>query len=218
VLTLEHPIIREIDAINWSDIIITHSESYENYRYVNAEEIAAHLKDLFSGDMGLAMKATNDLWGSLCPQHSYLSSVALTAYDFLMAGLKEFDDKLKVELLDIFYGFAICTCEEKEIDPQKLREWRELDAQSKANMEKLFPNATISFDNFSFLPSDEYLDQLKEKYASKKEFLDWEIAIRKKLMNDIQLFKELSLSDNESISYFAGQVVACLSTEGDRSL
>ena len=37
------------------------------------------------------------------------SRPALPACDVLMLGLQELDDELKVELLDIFLGFAVCT-------------------------------------------------------------------------------------------------------------
>ena len=52
----------------------------------------------------------------LCHQHAYVSSAALPAYDFLMLALREMDDELKVELLDIFLGFAACTGRSAETD------------------------------------------------------------------------------------------------------
>lgn len=62
------------------------------------------------------MRAASDLWAGLCHQHAYISSAALPAYDFLMIALRELDDGLKVELLDIFLGFAVCTGRSAETD------------------------------------------------------------------------------------------------------
>ena len=51
------------------------------------------------------------------------SRPALPACDVLMLGLQELDDELKVELLDIFLGFAVCTGRSAEADWEKqLRE------------------------------------------------------------------------------------------------
>ena len=44
------------------------------------------------------------------------SRPALPACDVLMLGLQELDDELKVELLDIFLGFAVCTGRSAEAD------------------------------------------------------------------------------------------------------
>jgi hypothetical protein len=55
------------------------------------------------------MDATHQLWCSLCHQHAYISTAALPSYDILKIGLLQLDDKLKIELLDIFRGFSECT-------------------------------------------------------------------------------------------------------------
>ena len=47
------------------------------------------------------------------------SRPALPACDVLMLGLQELDDELKVELLDIFLGFAVCTGRSAETDWEK---------------------------------------------------------------------------------------------------
>ena len=51
-------------------------------------------------------------------------AAALPAYDFLMLALQEADDKLQVELLDIFLGFAVCTARfsSEAAWPRQLRE------------------------------------------------------------------------------------------------
>ena len=72
---------------------------------------AQSLLDLFSEDKEKALQAAHDLWCGLCHQHSYVSSAALPAYDILMLALCSLNDEMKVELLDIFAGFAACTSE-----------------------------------------------------------------------------------------------------------
>lgn len=94
-------IVEKIDAINWADFYTA---------YGNAESaIPYYLTNLFSGDAKIAMDATHQLWCSLCHQHAYISTAALPSYDILKVGLLQLDDKLKVELLDIFQGFSTCT-------------------------------------------------------------------------------------------------------------
>ena len=102
-----HEIVSRIDDICWETIDVTYNWSSEIFG--NAKEIANNLHDLFSGDMDLAMTAAHNLWCRLSHQHSYVSSAALPAYDFLVVGLEELNERLKVEILDIILGFAICT-------------------------------------------------------------------------------------------------------------
>ena len=49
------------------------------------------------------------IYGAICAiSISFISSAALPAYDILFYGLQNLDDELKVEILDIIMGFAIC--------------------------------------------------------------------------------------------------------------
>lgn len=94
-------IIEKIDSVNWADF---------ETAYGNAEHtIPFYLKNLFCSDTKIAMNATHQLWCSLCHQHAYISTAALPSFDILKIGLLELDDNLKIELLDIFQGFSICT-------------------------------------------------------------------------------------------------------------
>jgi hypothetical protein len=94
-------ISEKIDNINWADF---------ETAYGNAEKtIPFYLKNLFCSDTEIAMDATHQLWCSLCHQHAYISTAALPSYDILKIGLLQLDDKLKIELLDIFQGFSECT-------------------------------------------------------------------------------------------------------------
>jgi hypothetical protein len=94
-------IAEKIDNINWSDF---------DTAYGNAEKtIPFYLKNLFCSDAKISMDATHQLWCSLCHQHAYISTASLPSYDILRIGLLELNDKLKIELLDIFQGFAECT-------------------------------------------------------------------------------------------------------------
>lgn len=94
-------ITEKIENINWVD--------YET-AYGNAElTIPFYLKNLFCSDTEIALDATHQLWCSLCHQHAYISTASLPAYDILKIALLELDNKMKIEILDIFQGFAICT-------------------------------------------------------------------------------------------------------------
>lgn len=88
--------------------------------YVNSKkaipQIESLLIQLFSDNHEEAMKATHYLWCSLCHQYSFISSAALPAFDFLMYGLKNLDNKLKVELLDIFLGFVVTISKKESIN------------------------------------------------------------------------------------------------------
>ena len=101
-----------IEEIDWSQYETAYGNAARDTPHFQAGSIPSvprSLWALFSGDHEKAMDAASGLWAGLCHQHAYVSSAALPAYDFLMLGLKELDDELKVELLDIFLGFAVCT-------------------------------------------------------------------------------------------------------------
>lgn len=101
-----------IDGIDWSQYKTAYGNAAEDIPHFQVgytPSVPSALKALFSGERERAMSASSDLWSGLCHQHAYVSSAALPAYDFLMLGLRELDDGLKVELLDIFLGFAVCT-------------------------------------------------------------------------------------------------------------
>ena len=103
---------RLLAAVDWSRYETAYGNAAEDTPHFQVDQIPSvpnSLRALFSKDHEKAMKAASDLWAGLCHQHAYVSSAALPAYDVLMIGLKELDDALKVELLDIFLGFAVCT-------------------------------------------------------------------------------------------------------------
>ncbi len=110
-------IINAISAIDWSQYTTAYGNAAQNHTYVvplpdnrgYMPNIAQSLKDLFSDNQPLALQASHDLWCDLCHQHAFISSAALPAYDILYYGLQILDTALKVEILDIFYGFAVCT-------------------------------------------------------------------------------------------------------------
>ena len=67
------------------------------------------------------MDATHQLWCSLCHQHAFISTASLPSYELIRNRLVECSDKLKVELLDIIYGFASCSNHKtKDEEYQKL--------------------------------------------------------------------------------------------------
>ena len=104
-----YKMIAEIDWSRYETAYGNAAQEVPHFQAGHIPSVPSALWALFSGNRERAMDAANDLWCGLCHQHAYVSSAALPAYDFLMIGLKELDDDLKVELLDIFLGFAVCT-------------------------------------------------------------------------------------------------------------
>ena len=118
---------RMISEIDWSRYETAYGNAAQDiphFQCGHTPSVPSSLRALFSGGHESAMKATSDLWAGLCHQHAYVSSAALPAYDFLMLALQEADEKLQVELLDIFLGFAVCTARfsSEAAWPRQLRE------------------------------------------------------------------------------------------------
>ena len=90
----------QVDKVDWT--------KYSSAYGVATKTIPYYLKNLFCVDNEIAMRATHQLWCSLCHQQAYISTAALPAYDILKLGLETLNDQLKLELLDIFKGFAVC--------------------------------------------------------------------------------------------------------------
>ena len=120
-----------IDEIDWSQYETAYGNAAQDiphFQVGKTPSVPSSLWALFSKDQEKAMQASSDLWAGLCHQHAYVSSAALPAYDVLMLGLQELDSQLKVELLDIFLGFAVCTGRSAETDwERQLREKLEAD-------------------------------------------------------------------------------------------
>lgn len=114
---LHGEILKEIAKIDWSQYETAYGNAAEDIPYYVSigdgrdymPKAPQSLADLFSSDKKRALRASGDLWAGLCHQHSYVSSAALPAYDILFYGLQNLEDNLKVELLDILTGFAVCT-------------------------------------------------------------------------------------------------------------
>lgn len=117
-------IIDEITKINWHEFDTAYGNAAEDIPYYVATEdgrgytpkVASSLLNLFSDHKETALQASHDLWCGLCHQHAFVSSAALPAYDILFYGLQELNDALKIEILDIFMGFAICTSETSPVN------------------------------------------------------------------------------------------------------
>lgn len=109
-----------IDSIDWSEYETAYGNADQDIpHYTNSgnkhnytPKVSQSLLDLFSEDKETAMQATHDLWCGLCHQHAFVSSASLPAYDILFYALQCLDDDMKVELLDIFCGFAVCISKE----------------------------------------------------------------------------------------------------------
>ena len=113
---------RLIEAVDWSQYETAYGNAAQDIPHFQCGQtpsVPRSLGELFSGDWNRSMQAASDLWAGLCHQHAYVSSAALPACDVLMLDLQELDDELKVELLDIFLGFAACTGRSAETDWEK---------------------------------------------------------------------------------------------------
>jgi hypothetical protein len=77
--------------------------------YGPGDQVGRWLVDLTSPDPKTAFEATHWLWCSLCHQHAYVSRAAAPALPFLLEIAECADDLLLIELLDILWGFAICS-------------------------------------------------------------------------------------------------------------
>lgn len=94
----EYP--ERVRAIDWAAL-----ES----AYGSARDVGQWLIDLKSPDWETAFQASHMLWCSLCHQHAYISPAAVEALPFLFEVGKSASERLLVELLDIFCGFASCS-------------------------------------------------------------------------------------------------------------
>lgn len=111
-----------LDSVDWSQYETAYGNAAQDiphFQVGKTPSVPRSLGELFSGDRERAMRAASNLWAGLCHQHAYISSAALPACDFLILALQEADDELKVELLDIFLGFAACTGRSAETDWEK---------------------------------------------------------------------------------------------------
>ena len=98
---ISQDIENQIKEIDWAKL---------KTAYGSAENtIPNYLKNIYCSNEKIAMDATHQLWCSLCHQHTYISTASLPSYEIIKNRLIKCDDKLKVELLDIFYGFACCS-------------------------------------------------------------------------------------------------------------
>ncbi len=98
---IDEQILKQIDDIDWGNF---------ETAYGNAEKtIPTYLKNIYCEDAKIALKAAHQLWCSLCHQHAYISSASLPAYEIIRNRLIECNEKLKIELLDIIFGFASCS-------------------------------------------------------------------------------------------------------------
>lgn len=85
--------------------------------YGEAGPVKLQLRRLQSEDKEEALSAAHDLWCGLCHQHVQIGSAALPALPFLLEAFAAANDRLKIELLDIFLGLAITS------NPQRMEQF-----------------------------------------------------------------------------------------------
>ena len=106
-----------ISSVNWHEYETAYGNAGENIPYFvptgddrgYTPKVEISLTDLFSDDKETALKAAHDLWCGLCHQYAFVSSAALPSFDILCCALQNPSDEIKIEILDIFNGFACCT-------------------------------------------------------------------------------------------------------------
>jgi len=91
---------QRVDAIDWAQF---------HTAYGVATSVPLQLARVAGQSHDDAMEASHELWCGLCHQHAYVSSAALPACRFLFEVFDSAGRDLRVELLDIFRGFAVCT-------------------------------------------------------------------------------------------------------------
>jgi hypothetical protein len=139
----------EIDKVDWKEFYTAHGV---------AENVPSQLKMLSSSNFEDAMAAANELWGGLCHQHAYISSAALPSYPILFKVLCASDDKLAVEILDIFWGFAKCSAVDFFGSPQEqswVIELRSLMKRDLPHFEELAMSSDESIRDFAGWISEE---------------------------------------------------------------
>ena len=96
------------DPLPYSPLHVVDWSTYET-AYGSAMTIPGLLGQLAGDDQSAAVAASHELWCSLCHQHAYVSNAALPALPYLLAAFNAAGEELKIEILDIFAGFANCT-------------------------------------------------------------------------------------------------------------
>lgn len=104
---------KAILSVNWADYETAYGNADKEYypksnKNICIPKVKNMLIDLFSDDKETQLKASHNLWCSLCHQHVFISSAALPSFDILFFALENSEDDIKVEILDIFLGFAVC--------------------------------------------------------------------------------------------------------------
>jgi hypothetical protein len=77
--------------------------------YGSAESVPRWLWDLRFASIPVAEDAVNALCGALCHQKGQLGSAALEALPFLLEFLPDVTESLRIDILDILDGFALCS-------------------------------------------------------------------------------------------------------------
>lgn len=113
-------IMQQIAAVDWSRYETAYGNAAQDIPYyvpIGDErgympKVARSLEELLAEERTVALRASHDLWCGLCHQHAQVASAALPAFAILWEALQTVSDEVKVEILDIFYGFALCTAGE----------------------------------------------------------------------------------------------------------
>ena len=131
-------VLEMIAKINWIEF---------GTAYGNAENtVPIYLKNIFCADESVALLAAHQLWCSICHQGVNMADAALPSYEILKIGLVKLSEKLKIEVLDMFTGFALCTSKEYVTSRNELLGWEKQVQQKLIGDRDLF-NSLIGNSN-----------------------------------------------------------------------
>ncbi|WP_460549386.1 hypothetical protein [Hymenobacter daeguensis] len=149
-------VLEMIAKVNWAEF----GTAYGNAEY----SVPIYLKNIFCTDESVALLAAHQLWCSICHQGVNMADAALPSYEILKTGLVTLSGNLKIEILDIFTGFALCMSKEYITYPNELSAW-EKQVQHKLMRDRSLFNSLIDNHNEAISASAklicEYLDNQK---------------------------------------------------------
>lgn len=136
IALLNNAIVDRINEIDWSQYYTAYGSARNTVPY--------YLKNIFCSDKSIALDATHQLWCSICHQGVNMAAAALPSYEILKIALLELDDDLKVEILDMFAGFALCMSKEYIASPNELCGWEKVVQQKLVRDRGIFDSFVIN--------------------------------------------------------------------------
>lgn len=196
-------------AVDWSQYETAYGSAERN-------SVATKLSRLASHDHEDAMTAAHELWCGLCHQYAYISSAALPALPFILEVLDYANDELTLEILDILRGFAVCSVYPIPVPKDFENLSNDSDCRKKlrnyfSSFERLLQASAQEIGEVPGVSEERALSIYECLHP--KEPDTWVHTLRKALQKELPRFISLSSHADESISYFASEIVSQLTTE-----